>query len=435
MERIEQRPDELRALSRLAAAELGGGAAGIGSVHDAIARRVFGALGPSAGPARPAHDAIARGVYASVRGAAAVAGQVADRALGRRDPGDGRPLSATPRGALALAVVCGLIGDVLEREGSDLHEPMALRVRGRAVAPEPEALAAAFPAATPRLVVFVHGLMETEHAWRLGGRPGYGARLAEDLGYSPLYVRYNSGRHISHNGRSLAGLLEQVVAAWPVEVEEIALVGHSMGGLVARSAGSQAGERGQRWVRLVRHVVSLGSPHLGAPLAQGVHYAAHALHAVPETRPFARLLRRRSAGIRDLRQGSLVDRDWEGCDPDALRAAACAEVPLLEGATHCFVAATLTRSERHPLARLAGDALVLGPSASGRGRTRRIPFRAEHGLHVGGAHHLALLNHPAVYAKLREWLSQSPSQALRPPSSLQSTGKNASSSSLSPGRR
>jgi hypothetical protein len=185
----------------------------------------------------------------------------------------------------------------------------------------------------------------------------------------------------------------------------------------------------------VRHVVSLGTPHMGAPLAEGVHYAAHALHAVPETRAFGRFLRRRSAGIRDLRRGSLVDRDWEGCDPDALRAAACAEVPLLEGATHCFVAATLTRSERHPLGRLAGDALVLSASASGRSRTRRIPFRSEHGLHVGGTHHLALLNHPEVYAKLREWLAQSSSQALRPPSSRQSTGKKASSSSLSPGRR
>src|SRR5687768_15734678 len=225
--------DEVRALSRLAAAEVGSGAGGIGAVHEAIAARVFGSLGAGSAPARVAHDAIARGVYASLRGAAGAAGHVADRALRRRDPGDGRPLSATPRGALALAVVSGLIGDVLEREGSDLHEPMALRLRGRVVAPRPEALAAAYPAATPRLVVFVHGLMETEHAWRLGGRPSYGARLAGDLGCSPLDVRYNTGRHISHNGRSLADLLEEVVAAWPVEVERIALVGHSMGGLVA----------------------------------------------------------------------------------------------------------------------------------------------------------------------------------------------------------
>jgi len=210
-------------------------------------------------------------------------------------------------------------------------------------------------------------------------------------------------------------VLERLVAEWPVDVEEIALVGHSMGGLVARSACHGAAKDDMAWVRRVRHIVSLGTPHHGAPLAQGVHYAAHALHAVPETRPFARFLRRRSAGIRDLRHGSLVDADWAGRDPDALRAVACAEVPLLEGATHCFVSATIARDERHPLGRLLGDALVLVPSASGR----RIPLHAEHGFHVGGAHHLAPLNHPAVYAQLRAWLqatASSRSSRTSPPS-------------------
>jgi hypothetical protein len=126
---------------------------------------------------------------------------------------------------------------------------------------------------------------------------------------------------------------------------------------------------------------------------------------VPETRPLSRYLRRRSAGIRDLRNGSLVDEDWRDRDPEALRARACQEVPLLEGVTHCFVAATITRSPRHPAARLLGDALVLTPSASGRSRSRRIAFEEEYGLSVGGTHHLALLKHPEVAVKLREWLS------------------------------
>jgi hypothetical protein len=188
-----------------------------------------------------------------------------------------------------------------------------------------------------------------------------------------------------------------------------------MGGLVARSACHQAACDEARWVRAVRHVVTLGTPHLGAPLAQAAQIAGAALGAVPEARAFAAPLRRRSAGIRDLRDGSLVDSDWAGQDPDALHARACAEVPLLDGATHHFVAATVTRSARHPLGRLVGDWLVLEPSASGRGRRRRIPFRAEDGLHVGSAHHLALLNHPVVYEQLRAWLAAPPSPAAPPP--------------------
>jgi pimeloyl-ACP methyl ester carboxylesterase len=253
--------------------------------------------------------------------------------------------------------------------------------------------------------VFVHGLMETEQAWHPSEGESFGERLAREGGWTALELRFNSGLHVSENGRALADLLAGIVAEWPVEVEQVALVGHSMGGLVARSGAHQAAGEGAAWIGRVRHIVSLGSPHMGAPLAQGVHYAAHALHTVPELRPFARLLRRRSAGIRDLRTGSLVDADWAGRDPDALRAAACAEVPLLDGVAHCFVAATVTRDPRHPVGRLLGDALVLAPSAAGRSRTRRLEFRDEDGHHLGGAHHLALLRHPAVYERLRDWLA------------------------------
>jgi PGAP1-like protein len=411
MDRFERRPDESRALSRLAFDELRSAAGGVQEVHRAIAERAFGAVGPGAVPVRAVHDAVADAVYGAVRGVTALLGQAADAGLRHRPPAEGRWLSSSPRGAVALGVLGGLIGDELERKDSDLQQPMAVRAAGRAVGPEPAALGRAFRQATPRLVVFVHGLMETELAWSLGARPEgetYGSRLALDLGCSPLYVRYNSGRHVSENGRSLADLLEELLAGWPTEVEQIALVGHSLGGLVARSAGHYASERGHRWVRLVRHVVSLGSPHMGAPMAQAAHWASAGLGLVPETRPFAALLRRRSAGIRDLRQGSLVDEDWLARDPDALRIATCRELPLLEGVTHCFVAATVTRGAGHPLGRLLGDCLVLQPSASGRSRTRRIAFRSDHGMHLGGAHHLMLLNHPVVYKRVREWLAEPP---------------------------
>jgi pimeloyl-ACP methyl ester carboxylesterase len=397
--------DEIRSLVRLAFRELGDGAAGLYGFHRAIAGRAFGATGPGGAPARVLHDAIAERVYDGVAGAFRLIGAIADAGLGRRQVADGRALSSTPRGALVVGALTGLVGDRLESEGSDLHQPMAARIGGRAVQPEPEALAAAYPDATGRLVVFLHGLMESEFSWRAGGGETYGSRLRDQLGFTPVELRYNTGRHISENGLELADLLERLVAGWPVEVDQIALVGHSMGGLVARSACHQAAERGDAWVGSVRHVVSLGSPHMGAPLAQGVHWASAALDAVPETRPLASLLRRRSAGIRDLRQGSLVDADWRGRDPDALRAAACQEVPLLDGATHCFVAATVLPNPRHPVSRLVGDYLVLEDSASGRSRTRRIPFEAEHGTVIGGTHHIALLNHPAVYDRLRDWLA------------------------------
>jgi len=406
MTRLARQDDEARALVRLGFDELHGFTRSVGTMEREIAARAFGYV-PLGKPIRFVHDSVADGVVGALGGATAALGRGAEAVVARR-PRPQRPLSATLPGGLGLAALNGLVGDRLERERSPLQEPISIRVDGLPVALERHDLAAAYPDATPRLVVFVHGLMGNEVGWRLGRRQGrepYGTRLARERGCTPVYVRYNSGRHISENGRSLADLLEALVAAWPVEVAEVALVGHSMGGLVARSACHRAAGDGAAWVQRVRHVISLGSPHLGAPLEQAAHVASYAFGKLPETRMISTFLRRRSSGIRDLRQGSLVDEDWRDRDPEALRAAACEEVPLLAGATHCFVSATVTRSPRHPLGRVVGDALVLQPSATGRSRTRKLGFEDEYGLHLGATNHIALLNHPAVYEKLREWLA------------------------------
>lgn len=339
------RADERRALASHLTSEAARVPGGVHGVHAAISRRVFRALGPGAAPVRVMHDAIARGSYLGVRAGIALAGRLAGEAYARRE---GEP------NAHVVAAVNALQGDVLD---GPLALGMTARDRGEIVR---------VPSAE-RLAVFIHGLGETEFAW---GRNPYGDRLP---GWTPVYLRYNTGRSVSDNGASLAQLLRDA------DADEIALIGHSMGGLVARAACHHGGD----WTERVRVTVSLGTPHLGAPLAHAVHHAQTGLELFPETRPFARLLDRRSAGIRDLRHGFLLD-----------------EVPLLEGPAHCFVSATVTRSATHPVGRALGDILVLAPSASGRGR---LTFH--HGLELGGAHHLALLDHPKVYEVLAGWLA------------------------------
>ncbi|MCK0518893.1 alpha/beta fold hydrolase [Williamsia sp. DF01-3] len=395
------RQDEVRALAELAFEEVGKAVTGVGTVHRAISDRVFSGVqlgvGPWAAPSRIIHNAIADGTYRSIAVACEVAAQVASRTV----DGRGRVPSETKRGAIALGALTGLIGDALAEQDSPLATPMSLRVDGRIQHADSKSLAKAYPHATPKLVFFTHGLMETEVAWGIGGRPTYGARLSAELGFSELQVRYNTGRHISENGRDLAVLIEDVVRNWPVPVEEIVLVGHSMGGLVARSACHGASLVGAGWAGKVRHIVCLGSPHLGAPLARTVHTATALLQMLPESRPIGRLLHRRSAGIRDLYAGSLVDEDWTGRDLDALRQAAIAEVPLLADAEHSFVSASITRDPEHLLGRYLGDGLVLHVSARGRDKLRDIGFRDDDGMHLGSAHHFTLLNNEAVY----EWLA------------------------------
>jgi pimeloyl-ACP methyl ester carboxylesterase len=226
-----------------------------------------------------------------------------------------------------------------------------------------------------------------------------------------VYLRYNSGLRISENGHELAVLLDALVAAWPVPVQRLDLVGHSMGGLVVRSACHEGAQRGAAWLPQVRTVVTLGTPHHGAPLAQGAHAAQWLLRRMPETAPLARILASRSGGVRDLRHGTLVAEDWREEDDDVWLARRVTDVPFLPHATACFLGATITGDPTHRVGRLLGDGMVLPPSAMGgptRGRSRHVTLDLGEVPTVGGVHHLALLNHPAVYRLLEQWLGEVP---------------------------
>lgn len=348
-------------------------------VHDAVATRVHTLIGrrPGAGPVSTAvYDGIGCGLRATSRGLRA-----ADRRVGAR-------IEESPSGRVLVSVVNGFIGDRLAEDGSELAITMAVRVGHRDVATDRTSLAAAFPDATGDLVVFLHGLAEPDTAWDRkaddrGGR--YGDRLAEQ-GWTPVYLRANTGLPIAENGVALASLLDDLVAAWPTPVRRIALVGHSMGGLVMRAACAVTTDAAERWTDLVTNVVTLGTPHLGAPLERGVALGVRALGLLPESAPFGRILEYRSVGILDLRGGLARD------------------VQNLPKARYHLVAATLTASHRHPVGGTLGDGLVRFPSATGRPRRGPDMFPGADVLHIRGGH-FDLLNHPEVDDALRAWLA------------------------------
>ncbi len=316
--------------------------------------------------------------------------------------------SAAWLGDAALGLVNAVVGDHLHRRDNGLGLEMKFRLRDHYVPLTGAALTRLLPAASPRVALFVHGLGTTEWSWCLAaaayhGDPAasFGTLLERDLGYTPVWLRYNTGRHISENGRQLAAELERFIAAYPVPIEELVLVGHSMGGLVVRSACHYASEQRLGWLAHVRRVFCLGSPHRGAPLAKLGQVLTSVLRAIdlPATRIPGRLLAGRSAGIKDLRHGALIDEDWLGRDPDALAAAEPCAVALLPQVTYYFVSATVTADPGHPLGRLIGDLLVRLPSSSGP-LTRAGTFAIET-RRFGGVMHHQLQNHPAVYEVLR----------------------------------
>lgn len=322
------------------------------------------------------------------------------------------------RGDDARAVVNGLFGDVLAEQGSPLATPMTIRQAGGALPLERAALARALPDATDRLCVLVHGLMCTESIWGFpeDAARTYGTLLAADHGVTPVYVRYNTGRHISINGQDLATSLDRLVASWPTRVRDITLIGHSMGGLVLRSACHYARARRHRralfrrlWTAKVRRVVLIGTPNTGAPLEMLANVASSTLWSLPI--PASRLaglgLDQRSAGIRDLRFGAVLDEDWLEQDPDARHRPTPHRVRPLPRADYLVIAGTLTARTDHPIAVVLGDALVTPPSATGRltptaaqvanlfpGSTSRVfPKTA----------HMALAADAEVYREIDRW--------------------------------
>jgi pimeloyl-ACP methyl ester carboxylesterase len=339
-------------------------------------------------------------VYQTVRGSVRLLGRGLDASLapfeGLLPAADEDVDDASPRRLALQSILNGVYGDYLVRTDNPLAIEMSLRHDGRAldVTRPADALAAARPhEPTGKLLVLVHGLCLNDLQWNHEGHD-HGAALADELGYTPLYVRYNSGLHVADNGQRLAELLETLVAHWPRPVQELTLLGHSMGGLVARSACREAGKRSHSWPAHLRHLVFLGTPHHGAPLERGGHRLDYLMALSPYSVPFTRLGRMRSAGIQDLRHGTITS--------DAEH-----EFVPLPANVQCFAAAAALGPRRNLVAdRLVGDGLVPLDSALGKHRTRSLRLPKDHqwiGYEMG---HLELLHRPEVYAQLRAWLQQ-----------------------------
>ena len=436
------RPSDLKAAAQLATQATQGVVNMVEGVHRSVHRQ----LGLSRNAAPEKTNGLTGQIYRGIRGVAALVGKGSDAVLNALLPLLDDPAThpeASPQREAVLAALNGVMGDRLVATGNPLAQPMELRVNGKPLllsAPEAlkKQLAASPNAATnPHLVLLIHGLCMNDTQWLRQGHD-HGAYLAQALGCTPVYLRYNSGRHVSQNGRELSQQLERLVAAWPVPLERITILGHSMGGLVARSAIHLAREGGQGWPALLRELVFLGTPHHGAPLERAGHGVDVLLGATPFSAPFVKLGQLRSAGITDLRHGYVTDADWQSAPGEGWRAGfEDRRVPLpLPDSVACFaVAATLAgqpgtkvggkprlpgQPERadqpaaglaaSALAAVAGDGMVPVESALGQHpeARRRLVFARDSQRIVYRTGHLDVLSSPAVAEQLMAWLGPQP---------------------------
>jgi hypothetical protein len=393
------RVTDLRGVARLATQAT----TGVTHITEGVHQSVLGTMGLPGGKEVGRTRGLTGFVYQGIRGVTRLVDVSLQAALLRLEPFLERGANAalSPEREAVLSALNGVMGDRLAEDGNPLALTMELRQQGRVI--DLAALHASGQA-TGKVLVLVHGLCMNDLQWLRAGHD-HGAHLAQALGYTPVYVRYNTGLHTSINGGELAGRIEALLADWPVPVQELNVLVHSMGGLVVRSAVQQAVQGGLQWPGRLRKLVFLGTPHHGAPLERAGNWVDVILGSTPWSRPFARLGHLRSAGITDLRYGHVQEADWQGHDRFRKRPDARHHLPLPPGVACYTVAATLAR-QRSPLAeRLVGDGLVPLRSALGQHEQaeRTLEFPKSHQYVAYGLGHMALLEDAQVAQQLVRW--------------------------------
>ncbi len=395
------RAADLRAYSRLATEATIAVTDLLENMHHNISRLpgVFG----------EATDEPARGitglVYRSIRGVTRTVGHGVDSILSVVAP-QSLPEDVSTQREVLVAVLNGVVGDYLLATGNPLQIRMQFRREGKALELTPAALAGSIPGVSGKIVVLAHGLCMSDLQWQRRGH-NHGEALADEAGFTPVYLHYNSGLHISTNGHEFSEKLEQLIQAWPVPVEQLVIIGYSMGGLLARSACEDARRTGKSWIHHLRDLVFIGTPHDGSPLERTGNRLDTILGASPYTVALSRLGKVRSAGITDLRHANLDDADWHDHDRFNSRRVRREAVPLPEGVRCYAIAGSVARRPNSLSERLAGDGLVPLFSALGSHRSprRNLGLPESRRWIVYKTNHLDLLASADAYARISAWLS------------------------------
>jgi len=398
-------PSDLRGASRLVIDATIGLTNLVESMHHNISRAP-GILGTTSDdPTR----GITGFVYRSIRGVTRAVGGGLDLALGQVVELVKQESPSNAREAV-VAALNGVLGDHLEASGNPLAISMQLRRNGEPLTLTKSALSRTIGQASGRILLMVHGLCMSDSQWQRNGYD-HGAMLAADPAFAApfttVYLHYNSGLHISLSGRALAQQLQALYKAWPVPVEDLTIIAHSMGGLVTRSACDFAEQAGHRWRGALKKIVFLGTPHLGAPLERGGNWVNVILDASPYTAAFARLAKIRSAGITDLRHAGVRDEDWQ--QQDRFTSSATAKphnLPLPHGVQCYAIAAAIGKKSGSIAGSMLGDGLVPVHSALGQHKdaARSLKFAKSHQWTGYNMNHMDLLDRKIVYRQIRKWL-------------------------------
>ena len=339
-------------------------------------------------------------VYRNIRKITDVFGEGLDVMLGKLSQVMGEKQSSRPREAI-IAATNGVIGDYLHKHNNPLAIQMRFRRDGKALSKDE--LNKTIQQANGKVLILIHGLCMNDLHWQRKEHD-HGQALAADLGYTVLYLHYNTGKHISENGKELALILEQ----FATPKTSISILAHSMGGLLMRSACYYANKTRQEWLQHCKHIIFLGTPHHGALLEKGGNWLNTMLKVSPYTEPFTKITNIRSCGITDLRYGNIVDEDWNQHQRFEHSQDQRVLVPLPENIS-CYAIASTTSEKQDSLIAdsIVGDGLVTVNSAFGVHKERDLNIPEQNRWLGRKINHNQLLENKEVYQVIKNWLQPS----------------------------
>jgi pimeloyl-ACP methyl ester carboxylesterase len=407
------RASDLRALALLVT----DATAAVSSIAEGVHQSVWRTLGAPSGATPEQTRGLTKLIYQSINGVSQLVGQGVTAALGRLEPlllRLEKQGEDSPERVAIIAALNGVMGDRLQASANTLALPMTLRYQELCALVSKGlevdlSVNQQIPNVSPKLLLVLHGLCMSDLQWtsrQHGKYVNHATTLASTLGYTPVYLRYNSGLHVSQNGHLLAAQLEALVQRWPMALTDITVLAHSMGGLLMRSALHVASQSGLQWPQRLKNIVFLGTPHHGSPLERAGNWVDVILGSTPYTRPFAKLGQLRSAGVTDLRYGHVLDADWQGHDRFHRKPDSRTPVPLPQD-VNCFAVVATLAAKRSPMAdRLTGDGLVPLHSALGQHdeAQRCLHFAPDRQCIAYRTGHLQLLSSPVVLKQLLTWL-------------------------------
>lgn len=342
--------------------------------------------------------------FKNIKWSTKLIGSGLDKALGQLPPLLGKIKPTNEKEAIRSALN-GVVGDYLEEKENPLKINMQFRHQSKEIHLDHTINFENNAAINGKILLMIHGSCMNDIQWTRKEH-NHGEALAKELDKTPIYLLYNSGKHVSSNGQNLNEILEKLVLQWPVPVEELVIIAHSMGGLVARSALYYGGEQQNTWTNHLKKIVFLGTPHHGTPLERTGNYLDVILKSIPYTKPFTRLAKIRSAGVTDLRYGNLVDEDWQDNDRFELKSDQRQIIPLPKQIATYSTAATIGKEDGKLYPQILGDTLVDVKSALGQHKKpdKDLYFKKENIFIAYESNHLDLLNDLNVYAKIKSWL-------------------------------